>query len=179
MRSGFPRITRRTPHIPHHTQPLNPPTAPASPGQDAGSAVLELLATSGPLNSQIDCKFGPAPNSLAPISIAAPNRGVIVVFAKGGCGGWGGNGGKGGDGGDGGRGGDGGECRQRTVTRIARHTSRTEARHTSRTQAARRHGYAWAQRRAWPERRCVLLATLTRHFSSSNMFIVQNNHTSA
>ena len=73
--------------------------------------MLELLATSGPLHSQIDCKFGPAPDSLTPNLIAAPNRGVIVVFAKGGCGGWGGNGGKGGDGGDGGRGGDGGECR--------------------------------------------------------------------
>ncbi len=64
---------------------------------------------SGPLASNIDLKFGHAVNSLSPHSINAPNRGTIVVFAKGGCGGWGGNGGKGGDGGSGGHGGRGGD----------------------------------------------------------------------
>jgi hypothetical protein len=81
---------------------------PGSPGQDAGSAVLELVAASGPLASNINVKFGRDTNTLSPHSINAPNRGVIVVYAKGGCGGWGGNGGKGGDGGIGGRGGNGG-----------------------------------------------------------------------
>lgn len=81
---------------------------PGSPGQDAGCAVLELIEASGPLASNVNVKFGRDQNSLSPHSINAPNRGVIVVFAKGGCGGWGGNGGKGGDGGRGGSGGSGG-----------------------------------------------------------------------
>ena len=64
--------------------------APGSPGQDARNAVLELLGASGPLHSQIDLKFGSNLESLSPYSIAAPDRGIIFVFAKGGCGGWGG-----------------------------------------------------------------------------------------
>jgi hypothetical protein len=82
--------------------------SPGSPGQDAGSAVLELIGASGPLTSSVNVKFGRDVNSLSPHAINAPNRGVIVIFAKGGCGGWGGNGGKGGDGGSGGKGGKGG-----------------------------------------------------------------------